>query len=145
MGEFTKGLENASCVTFFFLQVVCIILIFMEECICLAFCWRFVEHKEQSLLPGIIFFDYDITMESKNAILIHTLQERGVLTVTVSSKIPLFAWWSTWFWIYWDWNRWSGWVAEIRRAQEMFVRLKPVEALNKILCIMINECKNSGK
>ena len=30
------------------------------------------------MLTPVNYFDYDITMESKNAILIHTLQERGV-------------------------------------------------------------------
>ena len=94
------------------------------------------------MLTPVNYFDYDITMESKNAILIHTLQERGVFEFD-DNGVKL------------NFHRLpdappdfeypeigvvgvDGFVddersAEIRRAgesEEIYIRLKRVEALN---------------
>jgi primary-amine oxidase len=91
------------------------------------------------MLTPVNYFDYDIAMESKNAILIHPLQqERGVFEFDdngvkqnfhcLPDAPPDFKY--TEIGVVGA----DGFVdvegsAEIRRAQELFVRLKAVKAL----------------
>ena len=94
------------------------------------------------MLTPVNYFDYDITMESRNAILIHPLQERGVYKFDnngvkqnfhcLPDAPPDFEYTEIGV------VGVDGFVddersAEIRRAQEMFVRLKPVKAPNRAL------------
>ena len=94
------------------------------------------------MLTPVNYFDYNITMESRNVIHIHPLQERGAFKFgdcgvkqnfhRLSDAPPKFEY--NGIGVagvdgFVDFER----LAEIRRAQEMFVRLKPVEAPNKAL------------
>ena len=87
------------------------------------------------MLTPVNYFDYDVTMESRNAILIHPHQERGVFEFDANGVTqnfhclpdapPDFEYTEI------GAIGVDGFVdaersAEIRRAQEMFVTLKPV-------------------
>ena len=87
------------------------------------------------MLTPVNYFDYDITMESRNAILIHPLQERGVFEFDdngvkqsfhcLPDAPPDFEYTEIGV------VGVDGFVdeegsTEIRRGQEMFVRLKAV-------------------
>ena len=89
------------------------------------------------MLTPVNYFDYDITMESRNAILVHPLQERGVFGFDnngvkqnfhcLPDAPPDFEYTEIGV------VGVDGFVdaeksAEIRQAQEMFVRLKAVAA-----------------
>ena len=87
------------------------------------------------MLTPVNYFDYDITMESRNVVLIHPIQERDDCGLKqnfhrLSDDPPNFEY--TGIGVagvdrFVDSER----LAEIRRAQDMFVRLNPIEAPNK--------------
>ena len=142
--EWVNSRKILLCIMWYVCFLVCIILMFMEECICLVSLLLKIRltPRPQSLLPGIILFYYDITMECHSysySSRTRRLDGNGVKqSFHCLPDAPLR--------IYWDWNRWSGWVAKIRRAQEMFVRLKPVEPPKKALWSMnVRTSQNSGK
>ena len=94
------------------------------------------------MLTPVNYFDYDITMESRNAILIHPLQERGVFEFDNNGvkqsfhcfpdAPPDFEYTEIGVVGVDGFSKDADRSAEIREAQEMFVRLKPVGAPNKI-------------
>ena len=63
--EWVNSRKILLCIMWYVCFLVCIILMFMEECICLVSLLLKIRLtlRPQSLLPGIILFYYDITME----------------------------------------------------------------------------------